>query len=103
MRKFLLLLSLLLLPMVLSGQVDTLRMGYSVRGTVTDAVSGRPLEAVHVSIPDRHHATVTNADGEFTIKSDNPFREVVFSHLGYRTYRQAAASGKLRIRIHFPG
>ena len=99
MRKFLLLLSLLLLPMALSGQVDTLRMGYSVRGTVTDAVSGRPLEAVHVSIPDRHHATVTNADGEFIIKSDNPFREVVFSHLGYRTYRQAAATGNLRIRM----
>ena len=99
MRKYLLLLALLLLPLALSGQEDTLRLGYSVRGTVVDAATGRPLEAVHVSIPDRHHATVTNADGEFTIKSDAPFRQVVFSHLGYRTYRQAAASGDIRVRM----
>ena len=99
MRKYLLLLALLLLPLALSGQEDTLRLGYSVRGTVVDAATGRPLEAVHVSIPDRHHATVTNADGEFTIKSDTPFRQVVFSHLGYRTYRQAAASGDIRVRM----
>ena len=99
MRKFLLLLSLLLLPLALSGQADTLRLGYSARGTVVDAVTGRPLEAVHVSVPDRHHATVTNADGEFTIKSDVPFREVVFSHLGYRTFRHPADPGSLRIRM----
>ena len=99
MRKYLLLFTLLLLPWALYGQEDTLRLGYSVQGTVVDAVTGRPLEAVHVSIPDRHHATVTNADGQFTIKSDVPFSQVVFSHLGYRTYHQPTASGDLRVRM----
>ena len=99
MRKYLLLFTLLLLPWALHGQEDTLRLGYSVHGTVVDAVTGRPLEAVHVSIPDRHHATVTNADGQFTIKSDVPFSRVIFSHLGYRTYHQAAVAGDLRIRM----
>ena len=56
MRKYLLLFTLLFLPWALYGQEDTLRLGYSVQGTVVDAVTGRPLEAVHVSIPDRHHA-----------------------------------------------
>jgi len=85
--------------MTLSAQVDTVRLGYSVQGNVVDATTGRPMEAVHVSVPDRHFATVTNADGDFTIKSDRPVREVVFSYLGYRTLRQKPGGGPLRVRL----
>ena len=79
--------------------MDTVRLGYSVQGNVVDAVSGRPMESVHVSVPGRHYATVTNADGDFTIKSDQPVSEVVFSYLGYRTLRQKAVGAPLRIRL----
>jgi hypothetical protein len=79
--------------------VDTVRLGYSVQGNVVDAVSGRPMESVHVSVPGRHYATVTNADGDFTIKSDQPVSEVVFSYLGYRTLRQKAVGAPLRVRL----
>jgi len=99
MRKYLILLAILLFPTVLSGQTDTLRLGFSVQGNVVDAVTGRPMEAVHVSVPDRHYATVTNADGDFTIKSDGPVTEVVFSYLGYRTLRQRPGGGPLRVRL----
>ena len=99
MRKFLILIVFVCCSAALYGQVDTVRLGYSVQGNVVDAVSGRPMESVHVSVPDRHYATVTNADGDFTIKSDQPVSEVVFSYLGYRTLRQKAVGAPLRIRL----
>ena len=99
MRKFLILIVFVCCSAALYGQVDTVRLGYSVQGNVVDAVSGRPMESVHVSVPGRHYATVTNADGDFTIKSDQPVSEVVFSYLGYRTLRQKAVGAPLRVRL----
>ena len=99
MRKFLILIVSVCCSAALYGQVDPVRLGYSVQGNVVDAVSGRPMESVHVSVPGRHYATVTNADGDFTIKSDQPVSEVVFSYLGYRTLRQKAVGAPLRIRL----
>ena len=99
MRKFLILIAFVFCSVALYGQVDTVRLGYSVQGNVVDAVTGRPMESVHVSVPDRHYATVTNADGDFTIKSDHPVTEVVFSYLGYRTLRQKPGGGPLRVRL----
>ena len=87
MRKFLILIVFVCCSAALYGQVDTVRLGYSVQGNV------------HVSVPGRHYATVTNADGDFTIKSDQPVSEVVFSYLGYRTLRQKAVGAPLRIRL----
>ena len=40
-----------------------------VSGVVRDAQTGRKLAAATVSFPDTHEATVTNADGRFTLKS----------------------------------
>ena len=99
MRKYLILIAFVFCSVALHGQVDTLRLGYSVQGSVVDAVSGRPMESVHVSVPGRHYATVTNADGDFTIKSDSPVTEVVFSYLGYRTLRQKPGVGPLHVRL----
>ena len=99
MRKYLILIVFVFCSVALYGQVDTVRLGYSVQGNVVDAVSGRPMESVHVSVPGRQYATVPNADGDFTIKSDQPVSEVVFSYLGYRTLRQKAVGGPLRVRL----
>ena len=46
----------------LYAQTDSVRLGYTVRGNVVDALSGKVLESVHVSIPERHYATVTNQE-----------------------------------------
>ncbi|MBO5546562.1 MAG: carboxypeptidase-like regulatory domain-containing protein, partial [Bacteroidales bacterium] len=64
------------------GQTDTLR--YTVRGSVRDGASGRPLGYVSVTLPGTNYATITNADGTFVIKSDLPPRFVTFSLLGYK-------------------
>ena len=92
MRKLFTIILLLLLSLSLGAQTDSLRLGFSASGTVVDAYTGRPLESVHVSIPGRHQATVTNADGFFTLKSDREIPVVEFSYLGFKTLRQKAGA-----------
>ena len=90
MRKWLTLILFAFLSLAAWAQTDTLRLGYSVRGRVKDAQTGRALESVHVSVPGRHYATVTNADGEFVLKSDTPIDAVLFTFLGYKSQRVSA-------------
>lgn len=92
-----LLMGLLLMAVSFSASAqDTLRLKHTVRGRVTDN-GGQALEAVHVYLPGRHHATVTNADGRFVLKSDHPIGTVIFSHLGYKTRRVKAGEGPLEV------
>ena len=98
MRKWLVIIALFLAGILAQAQTDSLRLGYTVQGTVVDAGNGRPLESVHVSIPGRHQATVTNADGFFIIKSDKPIGTITCSYLGYRS--KSVKGGKdLRITL----
>jgi len=98
MRKWLTLILFTLLSLAAWGQTDSLRLGYMVKGKVRDAETGRALESVHVSVPGRHHATVTNADGEFILKSDRRIEAVQFSYLGYKS-RWVAASPELKVSL----
>ena len=88
LRNILILCTFLLGSVYVEAQpADSARLGFLVRGRVSDARSGHAMEAVHVSTPGRHHATVTNADGSFVLKSDQEIRTVVFSCVGYKTLR----------------
>ena len=98
MRKWLTIILFTLISLSAWGQMDSLRLGYTVRGKVRDAQTGRVLEAVHVSVPGRHHATVTNADGEFLLKSDRRIEAVQFSFLGYKS-QWVPASDNLKISL----
>lgn len=73
-----------LLPLRTAGQ----GLEYRVNGRVTDSASGKALESVSVSIPGTHYATVTNADGEYVIKSSRPITDIRFSFLGYKPERR---------------
>ncbi|MBQ9583661.1 MAG: carboxypeptidase-like regulatory domain-containing protein [Bacteroidales bacterium] len=84
----------------LFAQQDTLRLAFSVQGVVVDAATNRPMESVLVSAPDASVATVTNADGRFTLKSTVRIERVSFSHIGYNTVVHQVVSGNaLRIRM----
>ena len=98
MRKWLMLILFALLSLGAWAQTDTLRLGYSVRGKVKDAQTGRALESVHVSVPGRHFATVTNADGEYVLKSNTPIDAVLFTYLGYKSQR-VPAKDNLKISL----
>ncbi len=98
MHKLFTIILLLLATLSAAAQTDSLRLGFSASGRVVDAHSGKPLESVHVSIPGRHQATVTNADGRFTLKSDREISLVEFSFLGFKTLRQKAGAD-MNIRL----
>ena len=84
----LLIICLLLFPVMLRGQSDSLR--FSVRGVVRDAASGRVLTEVGVAVDGTNYATVTNTEGTFIIKSDKPIQSLTFSLIGYETLTQPA-------------
>lgn len=61
----------------------------SVSGVVKDRKTKKKLENVSISIPHTSIGTITNADGEFTIKVKDSLQAkfVEVSHIGYSNYR----------------
>jgi len=75
-------------------------LGYSVSGEVVDARSHKQLQYVNISVPGTHFATVTNADGSFTIKSNEQPKHILVSHIGYKSRRVTVdASQREYLRI----
>jgi len=62
---------------------------YTVSGTVKDRLSRRPLEYVTITVVDQNIGTVSNADGEFSLKIPQTVKAsfVECSHLGYSSFR----------------
>ncbi len=54
-----------------------------ITGVVTDAESGLPLSGVSVLVKGTTNKTLTNLNGEFTLKSVENGQTLVFSYLGY--------------------
>ena len=98
MRRFLIIISLLFVTLASWGQTDSVRLGYVVRGIVRDAQTGRALESVHVSVPGRNYARVTNADGEFILKSDRRIDAVLCTFVGYKS-QWVAASEYIKVKL----
>lgn len=94
MKRFIILALLTVLPWIAAAQV------FSVSGRVVDAQSGNPLESVLVSSETGGPSTVTNADGNFTLKSEAPLPFLVFSYMGYSSVRVTPGEGPLRIKMY---
>lgn len=95
MRHTLITLLLLVSSVIALGQEDTLR--FSVRGVVRDSESGRPLQAVAVTIPGTTIAVITNTDGTFVVKSPTPAKQLKFSLLGYHNLQQAVPEDPAKV------
>lgn len=65
----------------------------TVSGTLKDAKTNDYLYFAYVTVPGTHIGTVSNSEGEFTLKisKDVDANEVEFSHLGYKSKRIALA------------
>jgi len=64
--------------------------GYiTINGSLKDAKTKNELFFAYVTIPNSHVGTVTNSEGNFTLKISPLLNasEVEFSHLGYKTKR----------------
>ena len=82
--------------------IGSTRLTYEVTGDVRDASTGRRLQYVNVRVSGKKFATVTNADGGFTIKTNEKPQQLVVSHIGYRTQRVSLQDGNtenVRVRL----
>ena len=57
-----------------------------VRGTVTDE-QGRPVQSVSVVVPGTPFGSMTNAQGEYSIKNVPENADLLFSYVGYESQR----------------
>lgn len=96
MRKILAWAAALLAASTLDAQTA---LTYSAKGTVYDAGTLKPVEAVSVTVPGRNYSTVSNADGSFVIKSDQALHELSFSRIGYRSCTQAVTGGEISVMM----
>ena len=62
---------------------------FTVNGKIKDNNTRKPLEYVTISVAGQNIGTVSNSDGEFTLKVPNNISAafVEFSHIGYYSYR----------------
>lgn len=72
--------------------------GKGVSGRITDN-DGEPLVGAVVKVPGTKIATVTDADGRFTLEEANPNDEVVVSYIGKRTIRRKAGTRNMNIIV----
>ena len=78
---------LCLLSLAVAAQQDNEALSFAVSGEVRDNATGKKLENVNITAPQRHLATVTNADGRFTLKTLSQPEYITVSHVGYKTLR----------------
>ena len=82
--------SLLLLFFLTSGMNAWAQDGFfTISGTVKDQITRRPLDYVTITLVDHNIGTVSNADGEFSLKIPTTITAgfVECSHIGYESAR----------------
>ena len=85
-----LLLSVLMMSAVMAQKVV-------VSGTVVNNATGQPVAGANVKV--EGISVVTNDDGYFVLKSEQPMSRIVVSHVGYRTKQQAVSTANTSLTI----
>lgn len=85
------LLAIILLTIVAPVSAQNGENYFTVSGVVKDIQTKKTLGYVNVSVPGTNIGTITNADGEFSLKIKTSLnaKEIEFSHLAYRNTRVA--------------
>lgn len=94
MKRLMLTMAVVMLALMVKAQT-------TVSGKVTDP-DGQPLAHVSVTADGTEVHTVTNEDGQFTLKVQSQPRFIRLSHIGYKTRRvnlEQGATEQLRIRM----
>ncbi len=95
-RKFLVLLS------VLFTLYNSLQ-AQEIRGKIVDSITKKPLPFVNIIYGQSNFGTTTNIDGNFTIDSNTPVKELRLSYLGYKPdtilLNPESANKKLEIKL----
>lgn len=70
-----------------------------VKGKVTDRETGKPVEKVTVKVKNNTVTTVTDAEGNFSIKAPSPESVLTFTSVGYLINEAKAGTGPLNIAL----
>jgi len=70
-----------------------------VTGKVTEKVTGKAVEGVTVKVKNNTTTTITNAEGDFSIKAPSSESVLTFSSVGYLFYETKAGTGALNISL----
>lgn len=71
---------------------------FIVKGKVTDAADGSSIIGCTVQVKGTTRSTITNVDGEYTIRADKG-EKLVFSYIGYEKQEAEVKSERLNIRL----
>jgi len=70
----------------------------TVRGVVTDAITGEALPGVNVVIPGTTFGAITDANGSYTLQVPNASATLQFSFIGYVS-QDVALGGKTTLNV----
>jgi hypothetical protein len=74
---------------------DTAKLNHTgVSGTITDAVSGKPIAQVMVSFDGHNYGTSTDEHGSYTLSEDALYKQVKFSSIGYKQVTKSILAGR---------
>jgi hypothetical protein len=92
--------NLLLRCALLYGCLAAAAAGFSqtVRGTVTDSLTGTPLAFANIVVQQRKTGTTTDIDGKFALVA-RPGETLLISHVGYRPARITVAGGQQELTV----
>ncbi|MEY2902693.1 MAG: hypothetical protein RLY89_1799 [Bacteroidota bacterium] len=79
---------LVLLLLLIGVPFSLLAQEKTVKGKITDATTGKPIQGVNVKVKNGTQNTVTMEDGGFTIKVPSSESVISISHVGYAIYEQ---------------
>lgn len=91
--------SILLLLLSVSCSLFAMSQNIVVKGKVTDRQTGKPVENVTVKVKNNTITTVSDAEGNFTIKVPSPESVLTFTSVGYLINEVKAGTGQLNIRL----
>jgi TonB-dependent starch-binding outer membrane protein SusC len=92
---------LLILLLSISSSFFAIAQERVISGKVTDQQSRSPLAGVTVGIKNSPVNTLTNADGDFTLKISSNESVLTFTYVGYLTYEvKAGTSEKLTVTLY---
>jgi TonB-linked SusC/RagA family outer membrane protein len=98
MMKHTILLKQIVLLLSLFVSIAAWGQAQTATGRVTDAATGEELIGVTVAEKGATNATLTGADGQYTIKVPAG-ATLVFSSIGYQTQERAVGAGRMEVRL----
>ena len=72
---------------------------YDIGGVVKETTSGLPIPGVNIQIKNAPKSTVTDFDGNFTLKGVSSGTTVVFSYVGYKNFEYKVTGTKTDLSI----